>query len=61
MLWPGDIIQYRDVRFEGANYWSTASHHTADVAANRGTTSAPRISSTHPARLLVLDGIKLNE
>lgn len=40
MLWPGDIIQYRDVRFEGANYWSTAAHHTADVAANRGTASA---------------------
>jgi hypothetical protein len=34
---PGDIIQFRDARFEGVNrngggtYWMTATHHTAVV------------------------------
>src|SRR5207253_691314 len=33
---PGDIIQFRDVHLEGANFQMNAPHHTALVEANQG-------------------------
>lgn len=32
----GDIIQFKNVRFQGKNYWSTYSHHTAIVQSISG-------------------------